>query len=287
VRQFLQSTDQVSDAYEDVARDADRTGEKGEQSARDLAKAYERAADKIQRDARDAGRATSKAYGDVGKEAGNEFAQNLGGAISSGDLSSVAQETAGGLAGTFGAAGPIGAALAVLGGVGVAAFGRIKEAAEDASQAASDAFDQLLSKASDEEKLRSRLELYFGTYEKGLQKITELSEATGIPLEEIGAALIAGGAPARALADEAERMADAMGKVRGGGRVGAVVTPAEASDLRKLANYLDKAADATDRAAAAEERRARALGDSLAKAMMLNQETDAITFSERFAQGRR
>jgi hypothetical protein len=285
--QFLRGTDQMSDAYDDLADDQRELANQGERSARELARAYDTAGDKIARDAQQSGRKVKRAYGDVGKEAGQEFASNLGESISSGDLSGLAGGTAAGLAGTFGATGPIGAALTLLGVAGATAFAKIKTAAEEAGQAANDAFEQILSRASDEEKLRSRLELYFGSYEEGLAKIAQLSEDTGIPLAEIGDALIKGGAPARALADEAERMADAMGKVRGGGRVGAIVTPAEATRLRKLAEYLDRTADATDRAAAAEERRARALGSSLANAMLLNQETDAITFSERYGSGRR
>lgn len=256
VNGFLRGSDDVSDAYRDMAREAERTEAVGEASARDLARAYERAADKIERDARASARDTRKAYGDTGKEAGQEFSSNLGEAITSGDLSSVAADTAGGLAATFGAKGPIGAAFAAVAVAGSVAFAKIQEAAEQAKQAASEVFEALISQADKEARLRIALERQYGSYLEGMEAIRRMADATGIPVSEIAEAFAEGGEPARRLADDAERIAAALPK---GGAGGAIINQADVTRAKNLAEDLDRAADATERAARAEQTRAEAL----------------------------
>ena len=288
VSDFLRGTDKVSDALVDAAKDLDKLGDEGrdterslsrsfdsietdlegigregKESARDLARAYERAADSMKRDVKDASQETKARLGEAGREGGAELAQNLGEGISSGDLSGTLSGTLGGLAGSLGATGPVGLALTGLGAVAAAVWGKFAADAEAAKQAAESAFEQLLEGADKDARLRSSLETTFGTYEEGLTKIAEMSEATGIPIADIAEALASGGEPARKLAAELAKVAGATERTKKatGGRAGAAGAPVP-EDVRladELAGLVSKSADASERAARAEERRAAAI----------------------------
>lgn len=251
VNGFLRGTDDVADAYRDVARDADRTADAGEDSARRLSRAYERAADKIERDARESARDTRKAYGDTGKEAGTEFTQNLGEAVSSGDLTGVVSGTLGGLAAQFGTAGPLGIAFAGIATAGAFAFTQIQAAAEKAAEAAANAFEDLLSSADKEARLRGRLTDAYGEYGKGLDTLGRVADQTGIEVADLGDAFIGSEDSARAMADNLKRIAD--NSPRG------MTDGINETLLRQVAEDLERAATATETAARWEERRADAL----------------------------
>lgn len=259
VNPFLRGTDDVSEALDDTVRDLDKVADEGEDSARRLARAYDRAGDQMKRDARETGKAQKKAYAEAGKDAGDEFAENLGEAVSSGDLSGILAGTAGGLVNTFGKGGPVSLAFAALAAVGVGAFAQIQKASEDAKLAAIDAFEQILAGADKEARLRGALERQYGSYLEGLEKIGRMADVTGIPVEEIAAAFAEGGPKARALADEAERIAASLyGKADP--KLGP--TQYQVTLTKNLAEDLERAAAASERASAAEQTRADALARS-------------------------
>lgn len=251
VNGFLRGTDDVAEAYRDVARDADRTADAGEDSARRLARAYERAADKIERDARESARDTRKAYGDTGKEAGTEFTQNLGEAVSSGDISGVVSGTLGGLAAQFGTAGPLGVAFAGIATAGAFAFTQIQAAAEKAAEAAANAFEDLLAGADKEAQLRTRLTDAYGEYGKGLDTLGRVADQTGIEIADLGEAFIGS-------EDDAAAMADALRDIAANSPRG-MTDGINETLLRQVAEDLERAAEATKTAARWEQRRGDAL----------------------------
>jgi hypothetical protein len=262
VLDFVRDSDRMVDALEDQQRALKDVERVGERSARELEQAYERAGREIREDAKRTGRQTKDAYGDVGKEAGDEFAQNLGESLSSGDVSGLLSGTVGGLVGTFGKGGPIALALGAMGAVGVGVFQLWQQKAQDAATAAQTAFDELLDNATKEQRFRNRLEELFGTYEEGLREVVKMSDRTGTSVADIADALAYGGKPARELAERMREQADAVLDANRYNRIRAGQTQAEVDAARALADYASKSADAAERGRAAEEARARALSDS-------------------------
>lgn len=256
VQGFLRGSDQMADALDDTARGLDKAADAGDDSARRLARAYDRAGDQMKREARATAKATSKSYADAGKDAGDEFAENLGEAVSSGDLSGILAGTAGGLVNTFGKGGPIALAFAALTAVGVGAFTQIQAASEKAKQAAIDTFEEILSGADRESRLRGALERQYGSYLEGLEKIRDMAAVSGIPVERIADAFADGGPAAAELAADAERIAAAL---YGNADPKLGPTQYQVTLTKNLAEDLERAAGATERAAAAEQARASAL----------------------------
>ncbi len=268
VNPFVRDTDKVQRAYEDVAREQDDLARNGDQAARKLSSSYQRAADKISRDIKTSGKETKTTLKDTGKEAGQEFVANLGESISSGDLSGVLSGTAGGLASTFGLAGPIGIAFAGLATVGATVFAGLSAAAKQAAQDAQTAFDELISGADRESRLRSRLESLFGSYQEGLIELGKLSDLTGVSIADIADGLAYGGTKATELEGYLGKVRDAGTRTTtglSGGRAGQGLTKVlddSANAANTLRGYLERASAATDGAAKAEARRADALRTS-------------------------
>jgi hypothetical protein len=257
-RDFLRGADDVEQAYRDMARDADRAADAGEDAARDTTRAWDRAADSMRRDVDRASRDVRSDLGDAGTEAGDEFAQNLGESISSGDVSGLLAGTVGGLVGTFGKGGPIALALGAVGAVGVGAFQAIQAQAEQARTAAQLAFDQLREGASKEARLNAVLEDRFGTVVEGWERIQRYADASGKPVEVIADALANGGPLARDIADQWERAARAEYEAEGAlGRSNSLLLDG-VDDLRDRADALDRAA-----AAAQTERDALATSEGI------------------------
>lgn len=185
VREFVKGTDKIDDALRDTARDLDRVADAGEDSARDLARAYDRAADQIKRDTRDATRSVRDDVADTGREAGTEFAQNMGESISTGDWSSVANDTAGGLSAALLTAGPVGAvagAAVALGGVFLAQFQARAAQVRELASATFDAYrDGLLEQAEREQLLITML---------GVDNIDEAYREVGRIARELGGSAV-------------------------------------------------------------------------------------------------
>lgn len=241
---FLRGTDQVSGALDQVARDQDTLADKGETAARDLSRAYERAGDTIARDAKTTKAKTSQAYGDAGKEAGSEFAQNVGESVSSGDIGGLVSGTVGGLVGTFGKGGPIGIALAGLGAVGVGVFQSMQEGARVAAEAANKAFDQLREGVSREAKLNAVLEDRFGGLVQGWEQVQRYAEASGIPVEDIAVALADGGKAATDLANTFEKQLQTAYDTTGELDRSNSILIDGIDDLRDRATAMERAANA-------------------------------------------
>lgn len=243
-RDFLRGGDSVERAYRDMAREADRTADKGEDSARRLARAYERAGDRVKAENKQVSKNTREAYATAGDEAGSEFAQNLGEAVSSGDVSGLLSGTVGGLVGTFGAGGPIALALGGLAAIGVGVFGAMSKAAEDAANAAQTAFDQLHEGATREAKLNAVLEDRFGSTLKGWEQIQRYADASGVSVEAIADAMVTGGEPARQLADKFDAILKSAYETNGQlDATNSILIDAE-DDLRDRADAMERAAKA-------------------------------------------
>lgn len=244
VNGFLRGTDDVAAAFRDVARESDRTADAGERDARELARAYERAADKMTRDARDAGRKQRAAFGDAGREAGDEFAQNVGESVASGDISGMLSGTVGGLVGTFGKGGPIGLALGALAGVGVGVFQAIQAQAEQAAAAAQLAFDELHESTTREARLNAVLTDRFGSTLAGWEAIQRYADGSGISADKIADALIDGGPKARQMADSFDRIMRAAYETEGEVSKAQAILIDGADDLRDRADAMERAAKA-------------------------------------------
>lgn len=211
---FLRGTDKVEDAFHDVADAQDKLVREGQDASRDVGRAYERMGDKIKRETRDATRDTKQSFKETGKEAGQEFVSNLGESISSGDLSGVASDTAGGLAATFGMAGPIGIAFAAL-ATGVSLkFAEIAAKAEAMRQKVQSEFDAIRQGADDQANLDRRLEEAFGTTSEGITELRRMAGEVGVSFDDLVEALIDGGPEAQALADKFRAQYDQLQKVR-------------------------------------------------------------------------
>jgi hypothetical protein len=250
VREFVKGTDKIDDALRDTARDLDRVAEAGEDSARDLARAYDRAADKIKRDTRDATRNVKADVADTGKEAGAEFASNMGEAISSGDWSSVANDTAGGLSAALLTAGPVGAvagAAVALGGIFLARFQADAAKVKALAAATFDAYRDGLLEQAEKEDLLTQL-LGAESYDEALRKLGRLAREAGEDAGTVADALVEGGSQAQQLLRRLDKVEAKKLAVRGG-----LVDADEIKAAQELAGYLDTAAQA--RADAAESAR--------------------------------
>lgn len=257
VKGFLDGTERMEEALRDVARDEERLADAGEDSAKRISRAYDRAADEMVRDQRRANRDVREGFADTGREAGQEFSQNLGEAITSGDPTSLLADTAGGLAATFGAKGPIGAAFAGLAGAAAIAWSAIQADAEKTRQLALDAFEDMLSQADYEGRLRTALTGQYGSFQEGLVAIGKMADATGLDVGRIRDAFANGGAEAAKLADEVERIEASLTIAARGRGYNGGPTQSDVTLAGDLADDLERAAEATERAAQA----VKVLGD--------------------------
>lgn len=161
VKDLGRALDDVSDALDDVARDASDSGGKAERAlsemgdaGTDAARDIESAGDRVERSFRDIvtdAKKADRAIGDVGdggvrsldrvkggaQELQQEFGQNLGETVSSfrgdlSDLGQVGQDTIGGLAATVAGMGPLGLAGAFALAAGAAGLGAFTAGQEEA-----------------------------------------------------------------------------------------------------------------------------------------------------------
>jgi hypothetical protein len=162
VQGFLRGSDQMADALEDTVRDLDKVADAGDDSARRLARAYDRAGDEMRRDMADSTRSVKGDVADTGKEAGAEFAQNLGQSLASGDSSRIVQDSVGGLIGSLALAGPLGAVVAAGGAIALGLW---------------NAFEQK-TKEQKEAVLAAAGELYQGLIDQGVDFVKEFTTQT-------------------------------------------------------------------------------------------------------------
>lgn len=229
---------------EKLERTSDQTADAVAADWRAMAAAAQRGTDAIDRDVDDSAAHTKRKLGETGREAGQEFTQNLGESISSGDLSSIASDTAGGLAATFGATGPIGIAFAGLATFAAMAFKGMQAEAEKVRKTAQGMFEDMLSGADKMTRFRTNLTNLFGDYNTGLDRIQEAADATGLSVKEIGDAFAEGGPTARRLAAEMERIEAAGSKVNA--YSGEFVQSDQAQIAGAMATSLERAAVASE-----------------------------------------
>lgn len=153
VQGFLRGSDQMADALDDTARDLDKVADAGDESARRLAKAYDRAGDSMKRDMKDSTRGIKADVADTGKEAGAEFAQNLGQSLASGDASRIVQDSAGGLIGSLALAGPLGAVAATGAAIALGLWNSFEQKTREQKEAvlatAGEVYQGLLDQGAD------------------------------------------------------------------------------------------------------------------------------------------
>jgi len=132
VASFLRGSKKVEKSTEDIADEL----QKAERSSEDFSREFRRSMDKAERAADSSSRKIGRDFeragddiADIGKEAGEEFQQNLGESIAQGDLSGIVQDTLGGL--TAALKGPVGLAAAAVAGVIGFAFATFREKSEE------------------------------------------------------------------------------------------------------------------------------------------------------------
>jgi predicted nucleic acid-binding Zn-ribbon protein len=147
------SVDDLADAFVQTTSDSDELERKLAQAMR----ASKQDVDTLERAVKDVGKASdtvadSAAHdfsrigdeaADAGREVGDEFKQNLGESLSSGDLSGLLSDTLGGLVGSL--SGPIGIAAAGVAGAAALVFNAVKQSWEETQQAISDSASSLWS----------------------------------------------------------------------------------------------------------------------------------------------
>lgn len=177
-----------------ATREAEKDVENLERAVRDLPRATDDAADAATRDFERIGDEAKE----TGKEAGQEFTQNLGSALASGDIGSVVQETLGGL--VSGISGATGAVVGAVGGLALAAWSVLKAESEKQKRELADLFDitDLITGAIDKTALMEEAykDLGGGDLQTGLDKVKELSETLGISIGDVTAMLTGETTPA-------------------------------------------------------------------------------------------
>lgn len=160
------------------------------------ARGIDRAFDKVSRAAADTGKEMGRAGKETAKEAGTEvgaeFAQNIGSGLAAGDISTLAQDSAGGLVAAFaGIGGPIGIALAGVATVATGIFAGITASAAQMAADVEAAFQDIVSNADKQTRFENRLKEMFGTdsFTDALKQAEDLLDGTGVSLGELRQAL--------------------------------------------------------------------------------------------------
>lgn len=241
--------DNIRDPFEKVGTSAKDAADDAERHFDNLAREAKTSFKKVETAADDAADGVGKeSFGEAGKEAGAEFASNLGESLASGDISGVLRDTAGGLVSAFaGLAGPVGIGLAAAAATATVIFGKIQaEAERRAARIASVTgaiFDQMSAdmQSAIGEFIRGQAYQTFvegfskdGDLNEGFREMGKLAKAAGVNVGDIANAFIQGG-PA------ADAMRAKLGQVETTSRNTKVVahgTVTEYSDAAKAAGTL-------------------------------------------------
>jgi hypothetical protein len=230
-RDLERQTDRTADS---VARDWRRMADAGDRAARDL----RTSTDRIGRDVR-------SELGSTGKEAGAEFASNLGESLASGDASRIAQDSVGGLVASLAFAGPIGAAVAAGGTIGLTLWNSFEEktkAQREAVLAASGSIYQGLIEqgaAFAEQYGADTLREFFDP--SVVDGLAPAARRAGTRLRmDLGAALAGGpDSIAEAARTARDRLDDLDARLRTATRSGRIPLVDEAAALRDVLTYLE------------------------------------------------
>lgn len=239
---------------DDVVRGLDDVADTSTDAARTVDKAF----DKISRSAADAGHDVEavgkEAFGEAGKEVGAEFAQNVGQGLASGNVQTLAQDTAGGLVSAFAnLGGPVGLALAPVAAAAAGIFAGIQANAQKTREAVASMFEDILAEADKTQRFRTAIESEFGDFTTGLEQIQQLADETGLSVQLIGDAF-AGNAPAaaqlQAALDRIESTGTRTAKATGAHLAAEITTRSKAAQsaedleghLKAIAGYQKQAA---------------------------------------------
>ena len=122
------SSDDLEKKLSRAMKDSAKDTEVLERALKDIPKASDSMADDVKKDFDKVGDEAAEA----GKETASEFKQNLGESLASGDLTTIMQDTLGGLVSSL--SGPMALAAAGLAGVAALGFGKLQEQAAQAAQ---------------------------------------------------------------------------------------------------------------------------------------------------------
>jgi hypothetical protein len=196
VRDFLAGTDQVERALTDLesesgdlARSTEQDTDRMERAFRDAGRKIEATAD---RTGREAGQGFRRSTADAGREAGretaNEFAQNLGESLASGNIEDIGADTAGGLISGFASMGGVwGGVLAGLAIPVTAVFAKIRADAEKTRERVSTIADALRDVSAESERQLAEMNARTFTEDNGVEAAERLAaafEAAGVTAEE-------------------------------------------------------------------------------------------------------
>ena len=190
--------------FDEVGDSAKRAADKAERSFDNLAREAKTSFDKVERSADDAARGIGKeSFGESGREAGAEFASNLGESISSGDYAALGRDTAAGLVSGFQSIPGIGAAMAVAAAGAAVVFANIQKKAEEAATLTQQAFENMAAGVLESLNQTLRGQQFITTLEqlgggkagKGMEKLVDLTNKAGVNAVDFKNALISGGAP--------------------------------------------------------------------------------------------
>ena len=204
-------TDLTRFRTDDAERDMSQLADTSDKSARTIDRSF----DKISRASQDTGHklaAGKETAAESGREVGNEFAQNIGSGLAAGDISTIAQDSAGGLVAAFaGIGGPIGIALAGVATVATGIFASITAAAAKMSADIEASFQDIVTNADKQTRFENQLKQMFGTdsFTDALKQADQLAQETGVSLSDIRKVLTDSGANAQPLLDKLNAVKDA------------------------------------------------------------------------------
>jgi hypothetical protein len=209
----------VSNSSEDLERklskamkDAEKDTEALERAIKDLPAASDGAARGIDKDMDK----VQDSMADAGTESAQEFKQNLGESLASGDISTILQDTAGGL--VSGLSGPLSIAAAAVAGVAALAFAEIQKQAEELKAFTESLGGALRSLYEQGVKTRDSMKTMeaFNTFlDDQADKVQDLEDDwanTGVQSDKYLTALFRGGPELDAQRDALEGILDATNK---------------------------------------------------------------------------
>lgn len=236
VAQYLRETKKLEVSTEDIAdalvatsnsaddlerklsramKDAERDTEGLERAIKDLPKASDDAARDIDKDMSK----VEDSMADAGKESAQEFKQNLGESLASGDITSIIQDTAGGL--VSGLSGPLAAAAAVLAGGAALAFGQMQKTAEQAAQLSETFLEKMrsnLTTAKEEMDAAFKQSQFQDWVVENLDMFQDINDelhAAGINADDYAQALFEGGDELEGMKDKLRGIMDIHGRLEG------------------------------------------------------------------------
>lgn len=252
VRDFLRKMRGVEDSVDDVAEsldDAAKDADGFERDFTDAMKDAERAAERSGRDIGNSFDGVDDQFGQVGQEAGQEFRQNLGESLSSGNLEDIFQDTLGGLVASM--KGPLGLAVGAVAAVAALAFNQARQEAEKLGEfvegiagAVDEQFDVLEGRMTELQRTEQFAE-WLEENKNTLQELADVAGVAGVNMNDFAVAAFEGGAEAATIREQLQEA------VRAGTTIVGEANPTPVLDdsaqaASEMMRYLDGAVDESD-----------------------------------------